>query len=339
MAARVGTLDLSISEGHANLCKRILETIINSCLPGVFTRLIVRETSLGPASPRFITPKDKKVSYPIHHRFNLDVSEEQLDDVFLPCTSLQLRGLFFPWTSKVYQGLTELRLSCPGARVEISEQQLVAILKSNAQLRILEFRISIQPSNLVDAEPVVLLELENLVVTIDHEMTLPRFIRLITPGSKVLDVSFHLQNNIDIFVDSPFVNYVREFFSRSKIGQLCVSRIEYSVIIHLLMLAPNVRTLILDNCHWAWGSKYEIQLPVQGGSLDVLYVINSSIYIDDLLELIETYGVQKVVCWRYRQFHGGTEFTCGSLDEALRERESESFPALKVLDSNPVQND
>ncbi|KAH7337816.1 hypothetical protein B0J17DRAFT_629340 [Rhizoctonia solani] len=96
-AARTGSLDLDTHYEYQDFHGQVLETCLKGCVPGVFTRLFVRE-GLGQGGPyysrrimakdsRSVTNKDRA------EPLLLDLPEQRLEDLLLGCTTLSLDGM------------------------------------------------------------------------------------------------------------------------------------------------------------------------------------------------------------------------------------------------------
>jgi hypothetical protein len=125
----------------------------------------------------------------------LDITEQQLEDTLFRCTSLSFDGIFTPWESKGYRGLTELRLTSynkPQFSLQeesIPESAFVNILKGSPQLRVLLFGFHLRaplPASIF-VEPVSLPDLETLAIE-EEGILIGNLLRWVAPGTKALTV-------------------------------------------------------------------------------------------------------------------------------------------------------
>ncbi|KAG8688891.1 hypothetical protein FRC11_004564, partial [Ceratobasidium sp. 423] len=341
IVARIRTLDLDMNLKFAYIYGRILEECFRGCTPGLFSRLIIRRACSSTTSPRFlVSNEEKRNEADSIIATSIKVPEQRLADVLLRCTSFYLDGLFFPWTSRAYQGLVELRLTCPEQAVEIPTSQLTAILGSSPQLRILDFRIYIMDeddSRSPPIEPVILAELESLTAGPEESEDFVAFLRLIAPGPKPLEVAFHFPYGEDILRPG-LEGYIREFFSRSNVRRLSVSGMESCAgVPRLLQLAPNVRELVLEPGSWREEYKQKLAAPDRDLSLNTLYLFDS-VYFWNLLDLLQVVKVHTLIGWDFSVVLSEDQ-SFGIFDEKpLREWFLELCSEVKLLDGDEDPN-
>ncbi|KAB5589177.1 hypothetical protein CTheo_7375 [Ceratobasidium theobromae] len=161
-----------------------------NCVPSQLKQL----TIWCPSNPRggFLesTERPKQPNTP-----QLDVGESHLpvEDVLAQISVLQLNGLCFLWTSKVYHNLVDLRLcfDLTHPPLTISESQLVEMMKSSPRLRIFHACLKITDPLPIDSPvlPARLDDLEVLHLKARWRDELTTVIRWIEPGAKPLRLS------------------------------------------------------------------------------------------------------------------------------------------------------
>ncbi|KAB5594476.1 F-box-like domain-containing protein [Ceratobasidium theobromae] len=293
LATRIKFLDLELglNDIGCGFNRSILSRCFSNCIPGTLTQLSIRNRG----SYSFI--KAAEDSYSPGTLF-LDLPKQHLEDVWLSVTTLQLRGYYPYWTSKIYHGLVELRLSFFKA-ASISEQQLVEILKSSPRLRIFELGISITdplPAN-SSIIPVPLNNLEILISRETRRNELGSFLRLLAPGTKPLRMS--IVNPYDYgFQNAGFcLVRIQNFFSRSNVTHLHVASLNgYSQTLNLFRMVPSLRVLVLSE--FKGGSMGEIDLD-NNTSLDSLCIqCSSGLKLNELQRFVARYRVQTLLLWR-----------------------------------------
>ncbi|KDN44320.1 hypothetical protein RSAG8_05584, partial [Rhizoctonia solani AG-8 WAC10335] len=339
VATRIGTLDLDLNHCLAKFHENILKDCFNGCQPGVFTKVIVRRGCSEDEACKFILPKGEFHVARHEAIVHLDILKQRFENILLNCTALHLDGVFFPWESNAYQGLVELRLTCPGQRVAVPLSQFVAMLRSSPQLRILDFRLylEIDGPTIIPPKPVALSNLEKLIAGTEHDRTLLFFLPLFGSSPNLLEVSLIFPDDTAILYPlSGFSARVcTNFFSRSNAARVAGSRLRsYIEAANLLNFVPNVQEFALNNCHnWVRFDQYiwEEHL-VLAARLDVLYVVDSSMGGTDLLRLVRALKAQKLVCWKYPPL--SPDALLGPSGEDLYKELLELCPVVKLLGGN-----
>lgn len=143
----------------------------------------------------------------------------QVDEFFRSLQSLDLEGFHIPWESKIYNGLVRLSLEATmlGDSHRLTQLQLATILRASPQLRELKLiAVQVQPERWGTREPVLLAELEALVVHESLGFVLP----LICPGSKPLRLGIAASE------DPMALEATRSFFNRAAIETLDVADLD-----------------------------------------------------------------------------------------------------------------
>ncbi|CAE6455683.1 unnamed protein product [Rhizoctonia solani] len=199
-------LDLCIYDRIREIYYSLLEYFFAHCEGGVLTKYIVRRNPGWVISCPFIEPAETP-----HSRDGalLAVPIRHLDDVWFRISSIRANALYPHWKSKIYHGLVELYID--KEIPEISESQLVNILRSSPNLQVFHFDAlleAITDHEIID--PVYLEDLRELklVLRCDSEATsASRILQYIAPGSKPLQLSVANAEEWDI----------ANFFSRANV--------------------------------------------------------------------------------------------------------------------------
>ncbi|ELU38896.1 F-box-like domain-containing protein [Rhizoctonia solani AG-1 IA] len=182
---------------------------------------------------------------------------------FSGVTNLRLCGVFFNWSSPLYHGLVDLRLTSPpiGGATDIYVYTLRSILSKCPELRIFHFSLQLIIHNTTDdeslfeqpEEPVFLPELEVIHVSTANAYTgrhesfhVGSLLHLLAPGSKPLQLSLetgHNQNEHLLASDE-----MKGFFSRSKVERLCLRNGHQSINDLRFCHLPVLKFLVLDSC-------------------------------------------------------------------------------------------
>ncbi|KDN44319.1 hypothetical protein RSAG8_05583, partial [Rhizoctonia solani AG-8 WAC10335] len=255
LAPRTRALDLGINYGHIEFHRAALESCLKGCVPGVFSRLAVYRASGYGDCCKTITTSDGTLAQ--HYHGNVDrpvllgISEQHLEAILFRCTTLCFDGLFAPWASKAYHGLTELRLTrCRKPQDgSILESVFVGMLKASPQLRVLLFDLLVGAPlpNTTSVELIPLTNLEALAVRIADEISIGRFFRWIAPGPKSLD-------SLDVLLEwyhgaggggfSAFTqDQLRAFFARSNVAEFLIAGPYESYVDDLSKLTSNISEL------------------------------------------------------------------------------------------------
>ncbi|CEL60185.1 hypothetical protein RSOLAG1IB_09423 [Rhizoctonia solani AG-1 IB] len=240
-----------------------------------------------------------------------------VEALWLSVTAVHLSSAYPKWTSKLYQGLTELRLSNPREPTEfiarplptpIPESALIAILKSSPKLRILQMGLIIKDATSVrnPVKPVLLEDLELLVVDTRRDQHVV-FMKLVRPGPKPLTLSIADSSYLNE-ISSTGRSYAEEFLTSSNITRLILTGfVEYPDLINLLSLLPKVRVLALEELLSRQQITDTNSLPLSF-TIDTLYVTHCfhtpfedyNIQVWSLIEeVIRRHSVAELVLWGY----------------------------------------
>ncbi|ELU39677.1 glycoside hydrolase family 29 protein [Rhizoctonia solani AG-1 IA] len=348
LAPRTGTLVLVLQ----NLSDEILETFLKYCTPLIFTRLHLELISKGASARSFIRAKqDLNREKIVGEQRLLDLSKDQLEEILLHITSLHASSPLFPWSSRVYHNLTELRLSYSSVQHsnEISESNFVGILRSSPLLRRLEFAffvVDVLPAA-TPVRPIVLEHMEELKVTIRKSMPSGVFdvgclLRWIAPGSNPLQVVIDQRHNkwsVAIQENSVFRDkLVVDFFSRSNVTQV-IATFEHhlSVLADLIDIAPNIRAIILEQFGFQVVPEAH-SIPQSHICLDSLYLLRSGVDIPKLMNAIRVCKIRKIFFWGC--FISQSPIVLSSDNDAISralENSSLSYrPTIEYLPNHPL---
>ncbi|CAE6536400.1 unnamed protein product [Rhizoctonia solani] len=295
-------------------CRQAILIFIENCVPGRLKQLHI-EIPRNPRDPDGHVIALPKVAEVLWH----------------PVEVLRIYDFHPGWTSKLYYGLTELRLihSSP-----VLESALVAVLKSNPKLRILQLYIrvnNVTPRN-VPVVPVLLEDLEVLVPDVTPETGRTAFLRRIQPGSKQLALSIANWRTDFIGRDE-----VISFFARSNVSRLIVTRFrDYVELADLLSIAPTVREVALEDVIYSEIGDESVLFPPT--TLDTLYLTrspNASESTWPIMEwIVQRHRVRKLTLWRYGPCYDGETIT---LEEQYSACTSTSVTLLPDAYLDPVE--
>ncbi|CEL56266.1 hypothetical protein RSOLAG1IB_07682 [Rhizoctonia solani AG-1 IB] len=225
----------------------------------------------------------------------LPLSQEYFEDALLTVSSLWFDGLYFNWTSKLYHGLTSLRLD-KNPTCSITEPLLVNILVASPRLQWLDVRINITDIT-TSPTPVYMPNLEVLIST--DNMSL---LQLIQPGSKELTLSiisrarasvvqFEQESVGNMGYDPRFTS----FLSRANVVSFYGEGFLRGIVelLDLLLVAPKIRTLALSYfIHYTPFNR----LAVPTSALDQLLILKGCrLECSVVRRIIETCGVKELV--------------------------------------------
>ncbi|CAE6348501.1 unnamed protein product [Rhizoctonia solani] len=294
-------LEVGLHMGTVSLrfCRSVLTSSFAHCAPGTLRQLSILKRGKY-NHYQAIEPADNMRT---HQSLLLDVSEQRLEDLWLHINVLRLRGLYPIWSSKIYHKLVELRLPLIQGG-SMTESQLVAILKSSPQLRILEFGIGITARGSTNAskKPVPLADLEILITSTWAQPELSHFLQLVAPGPKPLCVSIVNPNVGNYSDEGPppplFDDGIKKFFARSNITRIGVAAIDkYAEFTELLGLVPRIRTLGLTDwfCEGPGEDLKALSTPI---NIDTLYLLNHCRMEWAVLKhIIQTFHVKAIIIW------------------------------------------
>ncbi|CEL62966.1 hypothetical protein RSOLAG1IB_10613 [Rhizoctonia solani AG-1 IB] len=298
-------LEVGMHKGTISLefCHSILTSCFTRCAPGTLRQLsIIKRGEYN--HYQAIEPANHMR---VHQPILLAASEQYLEDLWLHIDVLRLRGLYPIWSSKIYHRLVELRLPLIQGGM-MSESQLVSILKSSPQLRILEFGITVTSPGSTNASknPVPLADLEVLITGTWGKPDLSSFLRLIAPGPKPLCVSIVNPkvgdfSRVDKEAPPPpslFDDDIKKFFARSNITRVGLAAIDkYAEFMEVLDLVPRIHTLGLTD--WFCEESDEVlKASATPIAIDTLYLLNHCrMEWVFLKHIIKTFHVKAIIIW------------------------------------------
>ncbi|GAB1518489.1 hypothetical protein RhiTH_001548 [Rhizoctonia solani] len=258
----------------------------------------------------------------------LDMPAQHLEDLLFPVTTLRLTRCFPDWTSKAFHNLNELRLCAFHDNAPLNESQLLVILASSPQLRVLELQIELSLLDIA-VPPVALHSLETLITHARSFLELGRLLRLLDTGSSPIFMTIYSPFN---WYEQPDENIVH-FFSRSNVTRLCAEEFNnFYKPFELVNLSPTVKKFAITpptNDSWEFYGDY--RLPIQV-CLDTLYLLHDSSDIDigNLQRALEWSGIRRLVTWG--SFQETTRDTKPIKSKRLLRDELSSFgPILEML--------
>ncbi|KAL5637805.1 hypothetical protein ACGC1H_002167 [Rhizoctonia solani] len=246
LAGRTSSFNIDeLSNVNPYRLSRILSNIFQDSTPGTLTCLTI---SMSPINfhhaMRFLKANDD----PDSNGWIMDLPKEQLESVLSRVSVLRLAGPYLTWTSRAYHGLVELRLV---RREVINESVLVGILHSSPGLRILQLNLQIDSLVSIDAQvtPVVLRDLEVLILWQITGTLLPSLLRWLAPGPKPLQFGFEVQDemympnsrDIGLKADSSV-----SFLLRSRLKIVYGVYMGIISAIELLELSPGIKELAIS---------------------------------------------------------------------------------------------
>lgn len=307
IAPRIRSLEFVIPDTSEALDESVIECCFENCTPGTFTELSI--TDNGSTAPNFLEAADDPDD--VSDSLWLNIPPDYLEELLLPVTVLRLDGVFLPWQHKLYHELVELRLTSTREPTLISEHELVGILLLSPRLRILYFGLTIISALPEDSHmfPVRLNDLEVLDLTSLEYSQLGTFLRLLSPGSRSLRLSFdpYVVDDLPLCEDS-----VKDFFARSNVRELHLSdfsRGTYQRAGELISPISNLRVLAMIGVY-SFPSPHSTPnsdnhtTPAARSPLDVLYMIRGRVDLDELETFIKQYPVNTLVFWNCKVFDG-----------------------------------
>lgn len=340
-APRIRSLEFFISAASEGPDRSLIGCCFGNCIPGTFTELAISDRSSTTIA--FIRAADDPGAV---NDLWLNVPLGNLEDLLLPVTVLRLDGIYLPWTYQVYQGLVELRLTCTRkSAAEISEEDLVTILLLSPGLRILYFGLILKTPRSGDfpMSPVRLDDLEALSWTSIRHHQLGTFLRLLSPGSKSLRLSFEphvVRNQVECGDE------IKDFFTRSNVVELYITNIAhgtYQMIGQLIEPIPNLRVLVINGApfyphHFKFtGNVYNRSAIPACAPLDMLYVTRARVELNKLEPFLRQYPANSLTFWDCVVSDGGNLQSGREIQTAF----SRVCPAVRCIskdEPNPVKS-
>ncbi|KAF8605389.1 hypothetical protein BDV93DRAFT_521709 [Ceratobasidium sp. AG-I] len=217
----------------------------------------------------------------------------QIEDFFYSLQSLDFIAFHVPWESKIYHGLVRLSLEgIPlGVSYQLTQPQLATVLRSSPQLQELKLAdVLVLPQGWVEQEPIVLKELEALVVHESLALVLP----LIAPGSKPLRLGILVDD------DPKSLEVTRAFFSRSVIETLDIADFPETEHWFQFVLGPfeHLKTLIITDCNFTSRTLQDLLTKIANEhlvpwpGLQTLLLAECRLRGETLLKLLSMHSVQ-----------------------------------------------
>lgn len=340
VAPKTRSLELGTKYAFRDYYLPILESCFANGVAGSLTQLTISEYTLYAIDKRTHGFLEAAGSTTNSRSLRLNVSHESLEDMWLPITVLRLSGLYPPWTSKIYHGLVELHLfswKFSGAFI-ITESELVGILISSPQLRVLRFGLGIKDpvASNTPVLPVHLNDLEILNLKVIPAERLGIVLRWLAPGSKPLRLILGAFHDVEL----PFTHHlnteVEEFISRSNVTKICVDgKGTYPWAAELLRLSsyPSLQVLALDN-YLNSQSPGQVSHPDDQDSpalhprLDRLYLLRQTVEFDQLEQMIRRYQVHELLVCNLKVFRSQQLI---SDEEELKRNLSHVCPTVRIL--------
>lgn len=333
VAPRIRSFDMSPTStitSFSEMHKSVFESWLGNCKPGALKELVLKG-NVGNNSYETIEASEA----PIHSNSQLlEMPYAYLEDRLSSIRVLRLTGLYFPWESRAYHGLVELRLTPirDGMNFPISQSQLRAILTASPRLRELHFGLEVTETLSHDDPHIAVslpdLEVVNLCSTkwggqSAHNAILP----LLAPSAKPLQLSLSRPYTS---TRSFLGDGTTEFIARSNVTKLHIESIDINntgkfqpvVLLEIFRLldVPNLRALSLSRFYLRpsqpcplQGDKTAFQAngaePKSDPSpqLDTVHLRDCTVDLDCLQRVVQTISVQKVNykgCWFYNMEDG-----------------------------------
>ncbi|KAG8688274.1 hypothetical protein FRC11_005748 [Ceratobasidium sp. 423] len=305
IAPRIRSIDLRIYQTiRTDAYRNTLSACLSRCVPGTFKTLIAtREPDELASTYVFFDVPDSGI--PEHGvGFYQQMYTFANDAVLLSITTMRLHAFYPFWTSKAYYGLVELRLTQRTSDVPISEFYLRGILQASPNLRILEFALKIvDPLPEGSAGSIRLDDLEVLNISMMRYKFVQTFLRIITPGSRPLQISLSSAPNEGdprMLFDEP--NTLRTFFSHTNVTMLHANDFDKGEIIEILGICPHLQTLSWDG--YDAPSEPESDELISHPRLQNLYMIQCEVELDVFPRWINLPMLENLVFYRCAFYQG-----------------------------------
>ncbi|KAL5637801.1 hypothetical protein ACGC1H_002164 [Rhizoctonia solani] len=313
---------------------KVLSALFQDSTPGTLTNLTnLQYLNRTFGGPGFLNAKEDPVVY---GSSIIDLPREQLENILEHVSVLRLAGLYPRWTSRAYHGLVELRLVGGGT---VNESDLVGILRSSPGLRILQLSHQINRLLPIDAEvaPIVLRDLEVLIVWQISCPLLPSLLRWLAPGPKPLQFEFRARNR----VYAPTSEDLRlkedslvSFFLRSHLNRVHGRYMGIVSAIELLELSPGIQELAISRI------KLRAFPPLEGAAvgstlrcrLRYLQISHTLVHIEAVLAFIScpTVTIEVVVFHDCELFYHGAQIPADQVALQVEELDA-NYPNLRFI--------
>ncbi|CAE6467854.1 unnamed protein product [Rhizoctonia solani] len=258
VAPRIRSLGLILHHQYYPIHSRALEHCLANCLLGDLVELSIRVPGGSYSTPTFIKPGYSRYST------ELALSEQQLEHAWGSVVTLRLKGIYPPWASAAYHGLTDLQLD---GKHDIYGSELTSFLGSSPQLRTLRcnFRVKQAPHISKSVSPAVLKELEAIDLVNMNEQETKDFLQWISPSSKPLQLSLRCNPTATVLKDFLARSNVQEIRAQSESlwGDNELPLVEFYLPLQLRVLAVNEWGLSPHNATYRPRSSHtEVQFPL-----------------------------------------------------------------------------
>ncbi|ELU39369.1 F-box-like domain-containing protein [Rhizoctonia solani AG-1 IA] len=227
------------------------------------------------------------------------VSQQLLDSILRPITSLRLSNNFFPWSSPAYHGLVKLHLlftrSKRGRKPHIHVDKLRDMLLASPALRVLHINIIVIGKDEINGlAPVPLNELEELSLDEMSRDVYDVVLPLLAPGTKPLQFTFQMQQEFNAPL---YCTTVAAFLERTNVTSLYIlgrSLFDQRLSVDELMTKSpgNIRTLGLEYLQILEAPISEVENYEGLGQLSRLYMRKCVIDVDEFKKLAGLFRLQ-----------------------------------------------
>ncbi|KAL5631152.1 hypothetical protein ACGC1H_006853 [Rhizoctonia solani] len=342
----IKSLKLNLKPHRRHLERRyikIIEYFLAHSQSGIFTEYSIRaqSTSMGRwGFGSFLLPEAMDGEQDTQQGYTIRLSNNYLEQLWLPTRTLRVSGLCPPWSSQAYHGLLDLRLEEHAPRIRAT--QLVDILKASPELRVLHLKVSVF-GNVNGGERVTLKRLEVLYVAVEvceyaetRALTSGQILDLLSPGSNPLQFGYLRYRGTD-------KELLQNFVTRSNITFLFVEGSTLFRLPDAVRSVGHLRTLVVDGSRFQ-GRDAGLLLNKDHFAIDwypsettipqikTIYISGFlTHYLESLLEAAGRYSVQEVVICG-----GGLVYKKGSDTVLIPESGKESIVAkLATISSCP----
>ncbi|KAL5634068.1 hypothetical protein ACGC1H_006038 [Rhizoctonia solani] len=304
IAPKIGSFRLDDSSNNRDEFSHLINYFLRHITPGALTRLILLDHSpmimgridvIDPNGPEHEVHSWISKSPP-----PLWMSMKVLDEILLPVKVLWLRNRFFPWDSRAYSGLVDLRLLSHdmswGPLIGISE--LVGILSSCPELRIFHCELDVD-THIYNIQPTVRIVLKDLEALKLHGMLPDHSASLLShiyPGTKPLSLSIRVGGQNILENLSPQLS---DFFRRTNIERLFLTAyttVQVSVGRLFPSLPAGLRTLGFNSVRLAQESSELLRSDQpRWTKIDTLILDRSTSDITTLHRLATAYSIRALV--------------------------------------------
>ncbi|KDN35007.1 hypothetical protein RSAG8_11950, partial [Rhizoctonia solani AG-8 WAC10335] len=308
--------EFAMFDNSADVYHHIISDLISGSTPGMLTKL----KTLDGTFDDFIIPENDSEAGVGDRGLMLSTNRSELDQIFSSITVLQLQGLYPQWQSPTYHGLVDLRITPAYEGIKsLSEWELIAILKSSPELRILHFGYPI--SNRIEGNTsnsrVTLSRLEILQITSfqpgipSHSfLKVHNILRLISPGSNPLHLSVrsHFVNQ-DEDIGDHSIEEIGTFLARARVARLYTST--HFLPEEFFIISSYLKVLILDRYNHILSPLLPIdhgnESPSPPPAIEFCYMLYSSLDLERFYSTVRRCSVQNLVIFKCRFYSNREE--------------------------------